>query len=237
MTRSRSPQSRATSAPRQARRATAAFDPWSVWTAAERKILATLTTPQKIQAFLDTVPYSDDPIYRCPRSVLRDRKAHCYDGALFACAVLRLIGHPPIITDMLAERDDDHILALFQVDGHWGAIAKSNFSGLRFREPIHRSLRELVLTYFEDYYNMDREKSLRGYTQPLDLRAYDTIHWMTEDKPMDLIAEKLDQIRKYRILTPKMRRNLAPIDGRSYDAGMVGVNMAGVYFPPPKKKG
>ena len=110
-----------------------------------------LKTPALIQAFLDETPYSPEERYRCPLSVLRDRKAHCFDGAVFAAAMLRRLGHRPLIVDMLPNgRDDDHMLALFRVDGHLGALAKSNFSGLRYREPIYRTLRELVLSYFDD---------------------------------------------------------------------------------------
>ena len=113
-----------------------------------------LKTPAAIQAFLDETPYSAENRYRCPLSVVRDRKAHCFDGAVFAAAMLRRLGHPPLIVDLLPnERDDDHMLALFRVDGLLGAVAKSNFSGLRYREPICRSLRELILSYFEDYFN------------------------------------------------------------------------------------
>ncbi len=113
---------------------------------------AGLDSPAAIQAFLDGLPYSADPFYRCPASVLRDGKAHCFDGALFAAAALRRLGFPPAIVDMLPERDDDHILAIYKVDGHWGAIAKSNFVGLRFREAVYASLRELVMSYFEVFW-------------------------------------------------------------------------------------
>jgi hypothetical protein len=137
----------------------------------ERQTLAGLDSPAAIQAFLDDIPYSTDDFYRCPLRVLRERTAHCFDGALFGAAALRRLGYPPLILDMLAERDDEHLLALYRVDSHWGAVAKSNFAGLRFREPVYRSLRELVMSYFEDYFNADGEKTLRGYTVPLDLSA------------------------------------------------------------------
>ena len=124
------------------------------WTDAERQVMAQLTSPGAIQVFLDELPYSADPIYRCPLRVLRERIAHCFDGAMFAAAALRLLGYPPLILDIVPSgRDDDHLLALYKRDGHWGAVAESNFVGLRFREPIYRSLRELVLSYFEQYYN------------------------------------------------------------------------------------
>jgi hypothetical protein len=201
------------------------------WNAEELRLLDTLKTPAGIQGFLDLIPYSADPIYRSPRSVMRDRKAHCLDGALFAAAALRHLGHPPLIVDLQAVRDDDHILAIFQANGHLGAVGKSNFVGLRYREPIFRNLHELVLSYFEFYYNLEKEKSLRGYTEMLDLSLMDDLNWMTSDDRLEEIAAKLDEIPSVKLLSEEMIRNLVPVDDRSYEAGMLGVNEAGLYKP------
>ena len=198
----------------------------------ELKIISALDSPLKIQAYLDTVPYSTEPVYRCPLQVLRDQVAHCFDGALFAAATLRRLGFPPLILDMIPNsRDDDHLLALFKQDGHWGAIAKSNFVGLRYREPIFRNLRELVLSYFEQYYNVAGEKTLRGYTRPLNLETFDKRQWMTRDEPLDLIAQRLDEIRRYFLLTPLMIENLSAVDKRSFQAGLQEANEAGLFKP------
>jgi len=204
-------------------------------TKSERRILGRLTTPGKIQAFLDELDYSIEETYRCPLRVLRERVAHCYDGALFAAGMLRRLGHPPLILEMLPNhRDDDHLLALFKQDGHWGAVGKSNFVGLRFREPIHRTLRELVLSYFEQFYNVEREKTLRGYTLPLNLESFDRHGWMVKDEPLERIAEKLDRMRRVRVLTLKMVKRLSPLDTRAYQAGLLGANQRGLYRPSPK---
>jgi hypothetical protein len=197
----------------------------------ELKLVSSLTSPVKIQAFLDSIPYSAEDIYRCPARVLRDRVAHCFDGAMFAAAALRRLGYPPSVLDMLPHNDDDHLLALYRRHGHWGAVAKSNFVGLRFREPVYRTLRELVMSYFEDFYNVDREKTLRGYTVPLNLSAFDHLNWTTSDETMDLIANKLDKVRKVYVLTDEMIAGLALVDERSYRAGLMGVNAAGLYKP------
>lgn len=201
------------------------------WRDQDESIFQELTTPIKIQQFLDQIPYSTDPIYRCPMRVVRDRKAHCFDGALFAAAALRRIGHAPRIIDLLADRDDDHLLALYRVDGGWGAVAKSNFAGLRFREPIHRSLRELVMTYFEVYYNIAKEKTLRGYTVPLHLCRYDRLGWEVNDEPLDEIANRLDEIRRVTLLSPAQINQLQIVDERSYQAGLLGSDAAGLYQP------
>jgi hypothetical protein len=201
------------------------------WNDMELRLLDSLTSPAAVQAFLDSIPYSADPIYRSPRSVMRDRKAHCFDGALFAAAALRHLGHPPFIVDLQAVRDDDHILAIFGVNGHLGAVGKSNFVGLRYRDPIFGNLRELVLSYFEFYYNLEKEKTLRGYTEILDLSSLDELAWMTNDDRLEEIADKLDQIPCVKLLSEEMIQGLVPVDDRSYEAGMLGVNEAGLYKP------
>ena len=190
-----------------------------------------LDTPAAIQAFLDEIPYSADPFYRCPRRVVLDRKAHCFDGAVFAAAALWRLGFPPLLVDMFAWHDDDHILAVFKIEGHWGAIAKSNYVGLRFREPIHRTLRELMLSYFDDFYNVLREKTLRSYTLPLNLKAFDRLRWTIRDEAMEAIAARLDQFRRIPLLTPSMVERLSLKDRRSYEAGMFGSVPEGLYKP------
>ena len=198
----------------------------------ERQFVARLTTARDIQAFLDELPYSAETIYRCPLRVLRERLAHCFDGALFAAAALRRLGYAPLIVDLVpSARDDDHLLALYKWEGHWGAVAKSNFVGLRFREPVYRTLRELVMSYFEQYYNVAREKTLRGYTLPLNLQAFDKQNWMSSDEPLEGIARRLDEIRRVPVLTARMIAGLSPVDERSYQAGLLGVNEAGLYRP------
>lgn len=198
----------------------------------EQNLMNDLNTSVKIQAFLDETPYSTEAIYRSPLSVLRNRKAHCFDGALFAAAALRRLGYPPLIVEMLPnERDDDHLLAVYKRDKYWGAVAKSNFVGLRYREPIYRTLRELLLSYFEDYFNIAGEKTLRGYTLPLNLTACDRWNWMTDDEHLDEIANRLDRQRRVTLLTPTMELNLAPVDPRFLKAGLLGADQEGLYRP------
>jgi hypothetical protein len=204
---------------------------------AERRALDALDSPAAIQAFLDGIPYSTDHFYRCPLRVWRERVAHCFDGALFGAAALRSLGHRPLILDLFSERDDEHMLALYKRDGHWGAVAKSNFVGLRFREPIYRSLRELVMSYFEVYFNMEREKTLRAYSQPLNLKAFDRQHWMTSDEHLERIAERTDRLRRYSVLTPHMLANLSLVDTRTFHANTMGLNTDGVYKVPGTSAG
>ena len=201
----------------------------------ERRLLDGLETPFGISGFLDGLTYSPDPFYRCPLRVLRDGLAHCFDGAVFAAMALARQGHSPLLLDMLPNhRDDDHVLALFRANGRWGAIAKSNFVGLRFREPVYRTLRELVMSYFEHFYNVEGEKTLRGYTVTLPLQRFDHLDWMTDDGPMETIAGGLDRLRRFDLLTDAMVEGLSPMDARAYRAGMLGVNQAGLWRPEGK---
>lgn len=202
------------------------------FTSQEQQFFKSLKTPYGIQSFLLGLPYSAEERYRSPSTVLRDRVAHCFDGALFAAAALRFLGFPPLIVDLLPnDRDDDHLLALYKIRGHWGAVAKSNFSGLTFREPIHRTLRELVLSYFEQFYNVSKEKTLRQYTVPLNLRSFDRLNWMGSDEHLDDIGIRLDEIRRNALLTAAMARRLSPVDDRSYKSGLLGANWDGLYKP------
>jgi len=195
------------------------------FTATERAIYRRLTTPARIQSFLDDLPYNlepEGPTCRSPRLALRSGSAHCMEGALLAAAALRWMGHEPLLLDLEAVRDDDHVLAVYRQNGCWGALAKSNYSGLRFREPAYRSLRELAMSYFEHYFNLRREKSLRRYSRPVNLRRFDRIHWMTTEEEVWAIPEHLAVIPHRRLLTPSQERALSRVDARLFAAGLVG---------------
>lgn len=199
------------------------------WTKSELATLRRLSTPARVQRFLDDLAYRAEDAAACPRQVLRERRAHCFDGALLGAAALRRLGHPPTLLDLRAVRDDDHVLALYRVQGHWGAVAKSNFVGLRSRDPVFRTLRELVLSYFEQYFNLDGEKTLREFSRPLALRQFDRQGWEFRDDPLPAIADRLDALPHTRLLTRAQERRLAAVDARSMRGGMVGTVAAGVY--------
>jgi hypothetical protein len=199
------------------------------WTDAEQATLRNLDRPERIQEYLDATPYSTDDFYRCPRSVMRDRRAHCFDGAVFAAAAFRRLGEPALLLDMRSVRDDDHVITLFRRRNRFGAVAKSNVVGLRYREPVYRSLRELVMSFFEYYYNLEGEKSLRSYSLPVNMKQFDRHDWTTRDETMEQIATKLDTIRHVPIMTPAMIRGLAQVDKRLFDSGLMGANVDGLY--------
>jgi hypothetical protein len=199
--------------------------PPDVFTAAERAVFRRLRTPEKIQRFLDELAYNKEPggpTCRSPSRVLRDRTAHCMEGAMFGAAALRLLGYPPLLLDLEAVRDDDHVLAIFRVRGHWGAVAKSNYSGLRYREPVYRTLRELVMSYFEHYFNPRKEKTLRGYSRPVSLTRFDSLGWMTAEEDPWMVPEYLCTIAHTPVLAPELVPRLGHVDDRLFAAGLVG---------------
>jgi hypothetical protein len=204
---------------------------------AERRVVARLTSPARIQSFLDELAYNPgDDRYRCPLSVVREGLAHCFEAAVFGAAALRQTGYRPLIVNLFPEpgMDDEHLLAIYGEPGAWGAVAKSNYAGLRYREPIYRNLRELVISYFEHYYNLAKDRTLRSYSRPLNLAGFDRHDWLTEDSTMTLIEARLNAMKQIPLLTTSMIRGLCVVDERSYHSGLVGSNPDGL-SPPPSR--
>ncbi len=189
------------------------------FTAAELRKLRGLKDPHGIQQLLYDQPYHVADTAWSPRRVLRENTSHCFEGAIFAAAALRVNGYPPLVIDLEAERDTDHVIAVYKRSGHWGAVSKSNYSGLGFREPIFRSLRELVMSYFDAYFNLRRERTLRTFSNPVNLARFDRLNWMTTDQPIWFIAEYLLTIQHFQLLKPHMIKLLHRLDGRSFRAG------------------
>jgi len=186
------------------------------------RTLRALKTPMRIQKFLDALPYDYSNSARSPRRALRERKGHCLEGALLAAAALRVNGQPPLLMDLSAVRDDDHVIALYRERGLWGGIAKSNFAGLRFRAPVYRTLRELALSYFDHYYNLRGERTLRSYSAAVDLSRLDDRQWMTAEEDVWCVPEALIAARHYELFPDRVARELPRLDKRSFKAGMHG---------------
>jgi len=186
------------------------------------RTLRALKTPAQIQKFIDALPYQYADTAGSPQRTLRERKGHCLEGALVAAAALRVNGHPPLLMDLESVRDDDHVLAIYREGGLWGSIAKSNFAGLRFRAPVYRTPRELALSYFDTYYNLRGERTLRSYSGPVNLERLDSKHWMTSEEEVWCVAELLIAARHYPLFPDKVARALPRLDRRSFEAGMHG---------------
>ena len=181
-----------------------------------------LKTPAGVQKFLDELPYNLAITARSPGKVLQDGTASCLEGAIFAAAALRVLGFPPLIFDLEADRDTDHVIGIFKIGEGWGAVAKSNFTGCRYREPVYRTLRELALSYFNTYFNLRFERTLRRYSRAVNLVRFDRLNWMTTEKPVWFIAEHLCEIPHTRLLTPAMMKRLTHVDLRTVKAEMLG---------------
>jgi hypothetical protein len=195
------------------------------FTLSELQFLKTISTPQKIQDFLDNVSTNWEPegdTVISPLRVLREKRAHCIEAAMFAAMVLRMHGYKPLLVDLTAnKKDQDHVLAVFKKNNHWGAVAKSNHYCLGYRDPIYKSIRELVMSYFHEYLNFDGEKTLRSYTEPLDLAKFDKTDWMTSDKDVWIIPETLVKMPHKKILTPALERSLRKADKFTRDVNNI----------------
>jgi hypothetical protein len=129
---------------------------------------------------------------------------------------------PPLVFDVEADHDTDHVIAIFKEREHWGAVAKSNYAGLEYREPVYRTLRELALSYFPFYFNLRRERTLRRYSRPVDLGRFDDRGWMTDPKDVWYIPEHLLEVRHYPLFPPAIATRLNRVEGRLWKAGLVG---------------
>jgi hypothetical protein len=194
------------------------------FTPREIRALRALKTPRGIQRALDAMPYHIAGTAWSPRRVLRTGTAHCLEGAVFAAAALRVLGYAPLLLDLEAVQDSDHVIAVFRLRARWGAIAKSNFSGLRYREPVYRSLRELVMSYFEGYINLRGERTLRAFSRPVNLARFDRLQagWMVSDADLWWIPEHLVDVPHTPLLSAAMIRGLSRADRRSLDAALAG---------------
>ena len=183
----------------------------------ELAIFRRLDTPAKIQDFLNAIPINREPegdTCLSPRRVLRERRAHCIEGAMLAAAILRHHGERPLIVDMEgAPWDEDHVIAVFRKYGCWGAVSKTNHYSLRYREPVYRSIRELIMSYFHEYTPIDSDKkSLRAYSGPVDLSRFDRRGWMTDEQDVWYVPEYLVKARHFPILGRGQLASLRRVD-------------------------
>jgi hypothetical protein len=189
----------------------------------ELRILKKLNTPQKIQDFLDKMKKNfekDGDTDFPPRVVLKKRICHCLEGAVLAALAFRVNGYPPLLVDLRANKNDfDHVIAVFKKDGKWGAISKTNYAVLRYREPIYNSIRELAMSYFHEYFDKKGRKSLRSYSRPVNLKIFDKRGWMTTEEEIDYIPEYIDGVKHYQILNRRQIRNLRRADKIEIKAG------------------
>jgi hypothetical protein len=206
------------------------------WTKTQAKSLTSLATPYGIQQFLDECSYNSTEETRSPRFVLEHRRAHCLEGAIFAAACLEVQGRPPLVLDLQAFNDDDHVIAVFKQDNCWGGIAKSNFTTLRYREPVYRTLRELAMSYFDLYFNTLGDKSLRAYSLPCNLNRFNPMKWRTTMEDLEDIGYFLDRVKHFPLISKAQAKRLERASPLLLESSMMGSDPAGLFIPGSGKK-
>lgn len=206
----------------------------AILTPEERKLFSSLHSPSRIQDFLEGIPINFElkgETNYSPRMLLQNRLSHCFEGAVFAAAVLAYHGEKPLLMDFATAYDDeDHSVALFKKGGRWGAISKTNHAVLRYRDPVFKTERELALSYFNEYSMWDGRKSLRGFSAPFDLSKFDPERWITSETSLDWLMEKVAASRYYDIVpaaTLRTLRRAAPVELKALEH---------VEWPDPRKK-
>lgn len=193
------------------------------YTPEERRLFRSLSSPAKIQNYLNALPFNfvaDNDTCLSPRGVMREQRAQCVEGAVFAAAALRTHGQRPLLVDLTASKEDcDHVIAVFQQHGCWGAISKTNHAVLRYREPVYKSIRELVMSYFHEYFLHNGHKTLRSFSRPVNLSRFDRLNWETSEEPLWYIPEYLLDVPHLPLLTRVQQRSLRAADAIEIAAG------------------
>lgn len=164
---------------------------------AEHAVFQKLSTPNKIQDYLDALPqnfsHSRGQILRSPRRIIAEGKAYCIEGAIFAAASLAYHGREALIMDMQTIKGDvDHVVALFKENNLWGAMSKTNYSVLKWRDPVYRDVRELAMSYFHEYFLDNGTKSFKAYSAPFNLGKFKPETWVIAKEPLEWLAVALD---------------------------------------------
>lgn len=183
----------------------------------EKQLFKLLNTPQKLQDFLTALPQNFEPNGETcfsPREVSKQNKAHCLEGAMFAAAVLWYHGARPLVMHLLTkDHDYDHVIAIFKSGGHYGALSKTNHAVLRFRDAVYKSPRELAMSYFNEYF-MDTtgEKTMLGFTEPIDLEKIGGTKWLFNEKNLWDINDKIFHIKHLPVAPKTLMKKLRPVD-------------------------
>ncbi len=200
------------------------------WSSVEHRVFRALKSPALIQNVVDTFTYNTDNKTRSPRGVMQTKRAHCFDGAIFAAAAIEYHGGKPILIDLRAnDDDDDHILAIFTRNGLYGSIGQSNYTSGRYRDPVFRSIRELVMSYFCTYFNLAGRKTLREYSGIFDLAKVRDIDWRFTDEDLSPLGDRIDSIRHYTCIPHRHERELSIADMRTFKAETLFLDKKGAF--------
>ena len=206
-----------------------------LWSPLLVKVFKNFKTPNDIQLYLNKLKYNSVCEFSSPEQVIKNKKANCTEGAFLGAAALRFLGFKPLVTYILASpNDDDHFLAVFKRNDCWGAVSKSNYSVLRYREPVYKNLRELVMSYFDAYFNSIGQKTMRAYTVQVNLERFDKYNWMTTKKDVSFIGDYFDTVKQYEVLDKRIIRSLSPVDEELLEGALMHSDRSGLF--KPKKK-
>lgn len=200
-----------------------------MWLPSEKEFFRKLNTPEKIQAHLDQLAYNTVNAACSPRYVIMTNDGHCLEGGLLAAAALEFHGHKPLMVDLQAERDDHHVLTVYKMKSGWGSLSKSNTTLLRGRDPVFRNVRELVMSYFEFYFNLRGQKSLYAYTDPIDLNRYNHWNWRTSDDDLDKMGQTFSDETHYELIGLRQLKKLPIVQKNIQDACFLGADPDGLY--------
>lgn len=202
-----------------------------LWSPALLRVFKKFKTPWDIQLYLNGLEYNPGDNTSSPEQVIMKKKAHCAEGAFFAAASLRFLGYKPLVLYLTAWNDDDHFVALFKRNNRWGAISKSNYTVLRYREPVYKSIRELAMSYFEGYMNSIGQKTMRAYTVPVNLERFDKGNWMGTKRDLEFVADYFDNVKKFKVLDKKMISSLSPVDKELLEGALLRADKKGLFKP------
>ncbi|MBA2403371.1 MAG: hypothetical protein H0V66_01260 [Bdellovibrionales bacterium] len=199
------------------------------WSPDEKRLFRSLKTPEKIQAFVNELVYNPTDHASSPRWVMITREGHCFEGGLFAAAALEYHGLKPLMVDLIAEADDHHVLTVYKTQTGWGSIAKSNTTLLAGRHPFYLNVRELVMSYFDFYFNTKGKHSLYGYSNPINLNHYNKWEWRTTDNDLKKMGMSFCDLTHYELISPKQLKALPPVPKKLLDACLLGSDPSGLY--------
>jgi len=205
--------------------------PSHLFTKSELAKLKNLNTLEKISNHLESMPYDAYDGYRCVKETLGLGKAHCAGGALLAAACLWYHGFEPCLVSLEAEKDDSHFICVYTINGYWGSLSKSNFTTLRSRDPVFKTVRELIMSYWNFYFNLEGYKSLRTFTRPITLSQSDgNTEWLDGiGKDLDWVDEIFEDKKEYSLVPKTQLKYMLTANKSQLNASLLGANYDGLY--------
>lgn len=199
------------------------------WTPSERSFFRSLKNPDYIQSYVNGLTYNPTDHASSPRWVMITGEGHCFEGGLLAAAALESQGYRPLMIDLIAEDDDHHVLTVFKSATGWGSISKSNTTLLSGRAPFYQSVRELVMSYFDFYFNTKGKRSLYAYSNPINLNQFNKWNWRTTDDDLMEMGMSFCDLTHFELISQKRLKNLPPVPQKLLDACFLGADVSGLY--------